>query len=85
MAELQGALVAIFGDDPPADATEGTCTIHAVMMNAERRMREALTQHTIASLAARLLRKLPAEYRAQTVHRLDERVGSRRGGRFPPA
>ena len=85
MAELQGALVAIFGDDPPADATKGARTIHAVMMDAERRMREALAQHTIASLAARPLRKLPADYGPEVVHWLDERVGSRRGGRFPPA
>ncbi|WP_395408245.1 RrF2 family transcriptional regulator [Pseudoduganella sp. UC29_106] len=78
------ARCAIFGDDPPAYATDGTCTIHAVMLDAERRMREALAQHTIASLAARTLRKLPAEYGPQIVHWLDERVGSRRGGR-PPA
>jgi len=75
------ARCAIFGDDPPAMATQGTCSIHAVMLDAERRMREALAGHTIASLAERTLKKAPAGYGPQVVEWLGDRAANRRVGR----
>jgi len=41
----------LYGDDPPASATRGVCAIHAVMLDAEKRMLDTLRGHTLASLA----------------------------------
>ncbi len=53
---------AVFGDTPAAWATEGVCAIHAIMQDAEARMREVLAAHSLAGLAARVAAKAPAEF-----------------------
>lgn len=62
--ECQGvrARCALFGTAPPAWAVEGVCAIHAVMLEAEARMRETLASHTLADLAARTAAKAPADF-----------------------
>lgn len=42
----------LYGDEPPASATRGVCAIHAVMLEAEKSMLDALRVHTLASLAS---------------------------------
>ncbi len=44
----------LYGDDPPVSATRGVCAIHAVMLEAEQRMLDALRGHTLASLAGKV-------------------------------
>lgn len=56
--EIRGRC-AMFGDAPPAWATDGLCAIHAVMLRAERKMREELARTTLADLARTVDRKAP--------------------------
>lgn len=55
---------ALFDGAPPAWATRGTCSIHAVMIEAEARMKQTLASHTLADLAARVARKAPKAFSA---------------------
>src|SRR5262249_18862378 len=50
---------AVFGN-APRWVTSGVCSIHAVMLEAEKRVREVLAEHTLADLAGRVLAKAPA-------------------------
>jgi Rrf2 family protein len=70
---------AVFGDKPPVWATRGVCSIHAVMLDAERRMTEALAMHSLADLATRTIEKAPSEYGPQVVKWLAHRSSKRRG------
>lgn len=70
---------AVFGDKPPAWATRGVCSIHAVMLDAEKRMNEALAMHSLADLATRTVEKAPAAYGPQVVKWLEHRSSKRRG------
>lgn len=76
---------AVFEDQPPAWATRGVCTIHAVMQMAEKAMRAELRQHTLADLSARTMDKAPAAYSGQIVHWLTDRAANRRGDRAEAA
>jgi len=75
------ARCAVYADDPRPMATQGVCAIHAVMLDAERRMREAMAGHTIADLAGRMLKKAPANYGPAVIQWLDDRSAGRRVGR----
>lgn len=81
--EIRGNCV-LYGDTPPKSATQGVCSIHAVMLDAERRMREALAVHTLADLAGTVAGKLPAGFQDQTSQWFqDRRVGRRRASGRP--
>lgn len=54
----------LYGDDPPPWSTEGVCGIHAVMLEAEARMRDSLASVSVQDIADRTARKVPAEARA---------------------
>jgi Rrf2 family protein len=69
---------AVFGETAPAWATSGVCSIHAVMQNAEKRMREALASQSLADLAARTSAKAPRTYGPQIVKWLEGRATHRR-------
>lgn len=56
---------ALFTDGPPPWATQGVCSIHAVMLEAEARTREVLASHSLARLAGRVADKAPEDYGAQ--------------------
>lgn len=53
---------AVFGDEPPAWANKGLCSIHAVMIEAEQQMRNVLAAHSLADLAARVGHKAPKAF-----------------------
>jgi Rrf2 family protein len=73
------ARCAVFGEDaPPPWATSGVCAVHAVMKNAEKRMREALAADRISDLAGRMHAKAPRTFAPQVVKWLDERTNQRR-------
>jgi Rrf2 family protein len=52
----------LYRDDPPDWATGGICTVHAVMLDAEKRMRDALAATTLGDLDRRVAGKVPARY-----------------------
>lgn len=48
--EVRGRCI-LYGGAPPDSATKDICSIHAVMLDAERKMRAALADHTLADLS----------------------------------
>lgn len=52
----------LYGDTPPKWATKGVCAIHAVMIEAERKMREALASVSLKDLADEASAKLPKSF-----------------------
>jgi Rrf2 family protein len=69
---------ALFGSKPPAWATRGVCSIHAIMLEAEARMREVLASHTLADLAARVDAKAPPDFGEAVAKWLSGRAPGRR-------
>ena len=68
----------LYGDDPPASATKGVCSIHAVMLEAQERMFEALRGHTVASIARDVNGKTTAKYAALKKQWFEDRDTERR-------
>jgi Rrf2 family protein len=59
--EVRGGC-ALFGKKPPTWAMKGTCAIHAVMLRAEKAMREALAGQSLADVAEAVGSKAPPEF-----------------------
>lgn len=59
--EIRGRC-ALFEGEVPDWAVSGHCSVHAVMMTAQKRMEDALAQQTILDLARKVGRKAPAEF-----------------------
>lgn len=53
---------AVFGSSAPQWARKGVCSIHAVMLEAEARMRTVFATHTLASILSRVAAKAPATF-----------------------
>jgi Rrf2 family protein len=68
----------LFGKRPPAWATNGTCAVHAVMLRAEKAMREALQSQSLGDVAQAFGRKAPSEFWAAFRTWLDDDDKSRR-------
>ncbi|CAM3942442.1 Rrf2 family transcriptional regulator [Rahnella bruchi] len=68
---------AVFEDNPPSWASSGLCAIHALMIEADDKMREVLAAQTLAGLASQFGRKAPPEFSQQVTRWLGDR-GSRR-------
>lgn len=66
---------ALFADGCPVPdwSKLGPCTIHAVMLQAQQRMEEALAQQTVLDLVRRVSRKAPAEFGEQVLRWMNER------------
>ncbi|MBN3802357.1 Rrf2 family transcriptional regulator [Paraburkholderia sp. Ac-20336] len=57
---------ALFDNKPPRWATQGVCGIHAVMLNAEKVLRDELAKTSLARLSAGVLGKgIPAGFASQ--------------------
>ena len=69
---------ALFEDGAPEWATRGICSIHAVMLKAEKAMRDTLASETLADIGGRLERKAPAEFGGDTKAWFDARLARRR-------
>lgn len=80
--EIRGRC-ALFEGDAPAWAVTGQCSIHAVMMTAQKRMEEALAQQTILDLARKVGRKAPAPYNDQVDTWISERRDRKITGNAP--
>lgn len=68
---------AIFGDRPPGWATAGACAIHAVMLRAEKAMRDSLASQTLGDVAHILDRKAPPDFSNDVRDWLGDRIKSR--------
>ena len=69
---------AVFNSEAPAWATTGVCSIHAIMLAAEKRMKDELASHSLGELAAQVAAKAPATFTHQIATWLEERTLSRR-------
>lgn len=65
---------AAFGNDFPRPRSRGVCSIHAIMIEAEQRMRDALSAHTVADIAASVTAKTPSGYDQRIAEWLDNRA-----------
>lgn len=72
------AQCALFGDRTPVWAMDGVCSIHAVMIEAEKRTREVLAGHTLASIAGRAAAKAPKDHADRVKEWLAARTPRRR-------
>lgn len=68
------AKCAVFDGKPGTWATRGVCVIHAIMLDAEARMRKALSSRTLNDVVGHLRSKAPAAYRQKIVDWLDLRA-----------
>lgn len=71
---------AVFGSTVPRWASKGVCSIHAVMLEAEARMRTVLAGHTLASVTARVAAKAPASFSSDVSDWLALRPATRHRG-----
>ena len=69
---------AVFDAEAPVWATSGVCSIHAIMLVAEKRMKDELASHSLAELAAQVGAKAPADFSHAIAAWLGERASSRR-------
>ncbi len=58
--DIRGRCI-LYGDTPPSGETGGVCSIHGVMMEAERRMRDSLAERSLADIADEVSGKLPGK------------------------
>ena len=63
----------LFSDNPPVRVISGVCSIHAIMLEAEKRMRAVLAAHTVAEIAAAVAAKVPARFNDEVVNWLAKR------------
>lgn len=77
------ARCAVFDEEAPDWATREVCSIHAVMLAAERCMRDELARHSLAEITAQVTTKAPADYESKVVAWLGNRSSSRRADRNP--
>lgn len=76
--EIRSRCAVFDPDKPPAWSYRGVCSIHAVMLAAEQRMREELASWTLVDLAAQTAEKAPASYPANIVRWFENRGPARR-------
>lgn len=74
---------AVFGDSPPDWATRGFCSIHQVMLKAEKAMRVELAANTLADVSASVSRKAPRKFLVQIRDWTANRTDNRKVGRRP--
>ncbi|PSH61524.1 RrF2 family transcriptional regulator [Phyllobacterium sophorae] len=68
---------ALFKDKPPAWMTSGVCSIHAVMLRAEKTLRDELARTTIRDLTKGVARKAPDGFAEQLQTWFADRVDTR--------
>ena len=67
----------LFGVDPPIWASRGLCSIHAVMLRAEKSMRREMAQTTLLDIANAVGVKAPPAFGDEVGRWLDDRVAER--------
>ena len=56
---------ALFDGEAPAFATSGICSIHAVMLEGEARMKDVFRARTLRDMADQAAKRVPSEFRAE--------------------
>lgn len=72
---------ALFAGSPPDWATQGVCAIHAVMIQAEKVMRDSLSRQSLASVSEKSGRKAPEAFANEVRAWVSDRAGQRTGKR----
>lgn len=80
--EIRGRC-ALFESRPPGWATQGVCAIHAVMLKAEKAMRDTLAAESLGDIAKTFGRKAPASFDGTVRGWLAERNAARGAQRAP--
>jgi Rrf2 family protein len=75
--DIRGRCI-LYGDSPPSGETGGVCSIHAVMIEAERRMRDSLAERSLADIADEVGSKLPGKILKDRAAWFHQRHASRR-------
>ncbi len=75
----------LYRDAPPTRAEGDVCAIHAVMLEAEARMRETLARRTLADIDAEVAGKLSGGFMRRTTDWFDDRNVNRRARAGRPA
>lgn len=75
---------ALFGSPAPQWARKGVCSIHAVMLEAEARMRTVLASHSLADLSTRVAAKAPSSFATEISDWLAQRPAFRRDADTKP-
>jgi Rrf2 family protein len=74
--EIRGRC-AVFASPPPEWATHGVCSVHIVMLQAEKAMRETLAARSLADVAGAVSRKAPDDFGADVQAWIGDRLQSR--------
>jgi Rrf2 family protein len=74
--EIRGRC-AVFGSTPPAWATKGVCSIHAVMLRAEKAMRDTLAATSLHDISNAVGGKAPPDFANEVQGWLGDRIMSR--------
>jgi Rrf2 family protein len=82
--EIRGWCV-LYKDKPRPRAPGSVCAIHAIMLRAEKTMRDELARTTLADLAATVAGKFPPSFSADVQAWLSERAQARRRPRAAPS
>ena len=64
---------------PPKHATSGVCSIHAVMIEAENRMRDSLAARTLADIKRKVAKVRPRTSETAAQNWFSDRAATRRG------
>jgi len=71
----------LFGEEPPTWASHGLCSIHAVMLRAEKSMRREMARTNLLDIANAVGIKAPEGFKAQVDAWFNDRLGAREDAR----
>jgi len=71
----------LYSEDPPVWASGGVCSIHAVMLRAERSMRQEMARTSLLEVTKSLKAKAPPAFGDEVGRWLDDRVTEREHAR----
>jgi Rrf2 family protein len=74
--EIRGRC-ALFDGNAPAWATDGVCSVHAVMLRAEKAMRSELARQSLVELVQAVNRKAPSDFPGAVQAWVGERIDGR--------
>ncbi len=67
----------LFDGNVPRWATKGLCAVHAVMLEADKRMRQALSERSLADIATSFLSNAPSTFMQSSLTWLEDKAASR--------
>jgi Rrf2 family protein len=70
---------ALFGTVPPGWAAHGVCSVHNLMLQTEKAMRDTLASHSLAALGRAVAGKAPADFPSEVQAWPGDRTSNRGG------